>query len=99
MIGLTLNLWFPSVPMAILVECIEASALALALGAPLTGILLVAVIATTSPDQIALTAIAAVVGLIVGSAFKQLVARRTAAKASSAAPAEATRAADTPARP
>jgi H+/Cl- antiporter ClcA len=83
-IGLALHLLFTGVPTAILVECTEASALALLLGAPLTAILLVAVIATSSPDQIALTAIAAVVGLIVGTAFKQAVARRTAAQAPAA---------------
>jgi H+/Cl- antiporter ClcA len=98
MIGLTLNLWFPSVPMAILVECTEASAIALMLGAPLTAILLVAVIATASPDQIALTATAAVVGLIVGAAFKKAVARRTAAQASAATPAVDTSTIITPAR-
>jgi H+/Cl- antiporter ClcA len=91
MVGLALHLQFSGVPMAILVECTEGAALALLLGAPLTAILLVAVIATSTYDQIALIAIAAVVGLIVGSAFKKVVARRTAAQASAAAPAVAAR--------
>jgi H+/Cl- antiporter ClcA len=95
MIGLALHQLFTGVPDSILVECTEGAALALALGAPLTAILIVAVIATSSPDQIALIAIAAVVGLIVGSAFKQLVEQRTAAQASAAAPA--TSAANSPA--
>ena len=54
MVGLALHLLFPSVPMSILVLCIEGPAIALALSAPLTAILLVSVIGTSDPETIAL---------------------------------------------
>ncbi len=77
MLGLALGLVFPTVPLSILVMCIEAPAVALALNAPLTAILLVAVVGTSDPDSVALMVLATVVGLLAGSAFKQAAARRT----------------------
>jgi H+/Cl- antiporter ClcA len=80
MVALAASLLFPHMPISILVGCIEAPALALALSAPFTAILLVAVIGGYAGDanMIALLIVATVVGLIVGTAFKQAVARRTA---------------------
>jgi hypothetical protein len=51
------------------------------LGAPLTAILLVAVIGTADPYTIALLVVSAVVGPLVGSAHKRLMAQRAAARA------------------
>jgi hypothetical protein len=71
MLGLALHLVFPAVPMSILVLCIEAPAVALALNAPLTAILLVAVIGTFDTDTVALMVLSTVVGLLVGAAAKR----------------------------
>jgi H+/Cl- antiporter ClcA len=80
MIALALHLLFPHVPQSILVECIEAPAVALALGTPFTALLLVAVVGTADTDMFALMIVATVVGLIAGAAFKQAVAQRTASR-------------------
>jgi hypothetical protein len=53
-------------------------AVALALNAPLTAILLVAVIGTADPDTVALMVLSTVTGLLVGAAVKQAMARRAA---------------------
>jgi H+/Cl- antiporter ClcA len=74
--GLALGQIAPNVPIAILVLCIEAPALALALNAPLSGILLVAVIGLANPDTVALMVLSTVVGLLVGAAVKQVIDRR-----------------------
>jgi len=76
MLGLALGLLYPTVPISLLVLCIESPALALALNAPLTGILLVAVIGTSDPDTIALMVLSTVVGLLVGAGVKQAIVRR-----------------------
>lgn len=71
MIGLALSLIFPWIPVSILIPCIEVSAFALALGAPLTAILLVAVINTADINSIALLVLSAVVGIGVGNIARQ----------------------------
>ena len=81
MFGLALSLLFPGVPVSIFVLCIETAALTLALGAPLTAILLVAVIGTADPNEIALLVLASVVALAVGGGMKRLMAQRVAARA------------------
>jgi H+/Cl- antiporter ClcA len=78
MIGLALQLLFPSVPQSILVLCIEGPAVALALSAPLTAILLVVVIGTADANEVALIVVSTVVGLLVGTALKEVLARRAA---------------------
>jgi H+/Cl- antiporter ClcA len=78
MLGLALSQLFPTVPLSILILCIQASAIALALNAPLTAILLVSVIGTSNPDTIALIVLSTVIALLVGAAVKQAVARRVA---------------------
>ena len=85
MFGLALSLLFPGVPVSIFVLCIEAAAITLALRAPLTAILLVAVIGTADPVEIALLVLSSVVALIVGHSAQQLMARR-AARATITAP-------------
>jgi H+/Cl- antiporter ClcA len=76
MIALALNLIFPSVPLSILVVCIEASAFALALGAPFTAILLISVVNTSNLYSISLIVLSTVVGMMMGIGFKRLAMRR-----------------------
>ncbi len=78
MFGLALSLLFPAIPVSIFVLCIEAAAVTLALRAPLTAILLVAVIGTADSSEIALLVVSSVVALIVGSGVQYLRARRAA---------------------
>jgi H+/Cl- antiporter ClcA len=85
MFALAVNLLFPSVPISICVISIEGAALSLALGAPLTAILLVATIATSNPYEVALLALAAVVGLLMGALVKTLLAQRAARQAPTSA--------------
>ena len=70
LVGLALSLVFPGVPVAILVLCIETAALALALGAPLTTILLVAVVGTADQYTIVLLALSAVTAMLIGARVK-----------------------------
>ena len=78
MFGLALHLLLPATPLAILVLCIEAGTLALALGAPLTAVLLVATVGTSDTYMIALLVVSALVGLMVGVGFRHLLAGRAA---------------------
>lgn len=84
MFGLALSLLFPGVPVSIFVLCIEAAAITLALHAPLTAILLVAVVGTADPNEIALLVLSSVVALIVGGGVQRLMAQQMARRRSSA---------------
>jgi H+/Cl- antiporter ClcA len=86
MVALALSLIFPTVPISILVLCIESAAVGLLLGAPLTAILLVAVVGTYNPYSIALMCLSTAMAMFVGAGFKRLMAQRAAGKA--AAPAK-----------
>jgi H+/Cl- antiporter ClcA len=77
MIALALNLAFPSVPLSILVMCIETAAITLALGAPLTAILLVAVIGTANPYMLSLLTLSAVTAMILTMIFTKRKENRT----------------------
>jgi H+/Cl- antiporter ClcA len=91
MFGLAANLLFPSVPVAICVLSIEVAALTLATGAPLTMILLVAVVGTADTFTVALLVLGSAVALIVGATIKQFQARRAArSRTESGAPAAPT---------
>jgi H+/Cl- antiporter ClcA len=79
MLGLALNLVFPAVPTSLLVTCLEGPAVAMALQAPLTAIILVSVVGTSGVDALALVVLSTVVGLLTGSAVKQAMARRATA--------------------
>jgi H+/Cl- antiporter ClcA len=81
MVGLAFSLLFPWVPASIFVLCIEVGAFTLMLAAPLTAILLVAVVGTSDPYTIALLVVSAVVALLVGSAYQRLMAQRAAQQA------------------
>ncbi|MEI6841778.1 MAG: chloride channel protein [Methanomicrobiales archaeon] len=76
MIGLTLSLVFPGVPVGIFVLCIIAAVITLALGAPLTAILLVIVMGAANQYMIALLVLSSVVALIFGTAVRQLREKR-----------------------
>ncbi|MDD1653712.1 MAG: chloride channel protein [Methanomicrobiales archaeon] len=76
MVGLALSLLFPSVPVAIFVLCIEAAAFALAMGAPLTAILLVLVVSNPGSAMMVLVVTSATTALILGSLLTQARARR-----------------------
>ncbi len=71
MIGLAINQIFPAVPVSICVLCIEASTLALALGAPLTAILLVAVVGTADSITVLLITISSVTAMILAGELKR----------------------------
>jgi H+/Cl- antiporter ClcA len=77
MLGLALSLMFPSVPVAIFVLCIEAGAFALALGAPLTAIILVLVVSNPGSIMMVLVATSATTALILGALMTQMKARRS----------------------
>jgi H+/Cl- antiporter ClcA len=78
MFGLAANLLFPAVPVSLCVLCIEVAALTLASGAPLTMILLVAVVGTADTFTVALLVLSAAVALMIGAALTRLQARRAA---------------------
>ena len=80
MIGLALSLVFPGVPVGIFVLCIMAAVITLALGVPLTAILLVIVIGTTNQDMMALIVLSSVVALIIGMSVRQIREKRAAGK-------------------
>ncbi|BBL69234.1 chloride channel protein [Methanoculleus chikugoensis] len=71
LIGLALHLVFPGIPVGIFVLCIEAAALTLALGAPLTSILLVAVVGTADQYTVVLLVISAVTAMVIAAAVKE----------------------------
>lgn len=100
MFGLALSLLFPAVPVSLFVLCIEAAAITLALRAPLTAILLVAVVGTADPNEVALLVLSSVVALIVGRAVQGFLARRaktqTMSDDRSASPSAAAKASPAP---
>lgn len=87
MIGLALNLAFPGLPLIIAVLCLEAAAISLVLGAPLSSILLVGIVAFTgqaNPYMIALIVVAVVTSMLFGVMLKKLIAMRKAASGTDA---------------
>jgi len=81
MVALALHLLFPTVPLSILVLCSESATVGLLLGAPLTAILLVAVVGTYNPYSIALMCLSTAMAMFVGAGFKRLMAKLAAEKA------------------
>jgi H+/Cl- antiporter ClcA len=81
MVAMALSLIFPAVPVSILVLCIESAAVALLLNAPLTAILLVAVVGTADPYLISLMCLSTATAMFMGLGVKRLMARRAADKA------------------
>lgn len=78
MIGLALSLVFPGVPVGIFVLCILAAVITLALGAPLTAILLVAVMGAANQNMTVLVVISSAVALIIGVEVRQIQEKRAA---------------------
>jgi H+/Cl- antiporter ClcA len=81
MVGLAVSLVAPRVPLAVLVTCVEVGAVTLVLKAPLTSILLVAVVAQAGPHLTGLITVAAVTAMLLGGALQGLQARRAGATA------------------
>jgi H+/Cl- antiporter ClcA len=80
MMGLALSLIFPGFPAGILVLCLIAAVVTLALGAPLTAILLVVVLGMTDPNMSALLVLSSVVALIFGMVLREMREKRTVYK-------------------
>lgn len=76
MIGLALSLIFPGIPVGIFVMCLEVAVITLALGVPLTAILLIMVISSTNQYMTSLLVISAVVALVFGIALRELKEKR-----------------------
>jgi H+/Cl- antiporter ClcA len=72
MIGLALSLVLPEVPIAIFVSCIEVAAITLALGVPLTAILLVAVVGSSDPYMVVLLVISAITAMILAAEARRM---------------------------
>jgi H+/Cl- antiporter ClcA len=83
MVGLAFSLAFPGVPVGIFVLGIEAAAIAFALGAPLTAILLVVVLSAPSPYLTALVVTSIVTALVFGALLKPIMERRNRNKETS----------------
>jgi H+/Cl- antiporter ClcA len=71
MLGLAINLIFPGAPVSICVLCIEASVLSLAMGAPLTAILLVAVVGTADITMVLLLTISSVTAMVLADVLRR----------------------------
>jgi H+/Cl- antiporter ClcA len=83
MIGLAIGLAFPSLPVILLVTCIEGAALTLLLGGPLTAILLVGAVASEGLTDIyldGLIIVAIVTSMIIGLFLKSVMEKRAAKK-------------------
>jgi H+/Cl- antiporter ClcA len=78
MVAMALSLIFPTIPVSILVVCIESATVGLLLSAPLSAILLVAVIGTADPYLISLMCLSTVTSMFVGFGVRRLMARRVA---------------------
>ena len=77
---LAISLLVPGVPLSILITCLEVSVVTLLLHAPLTGILLVTVVAGAggSPDLLGLITVSAATSVVAGMVLQGIMARRNA---------------------
>lgn len=81
LIGLALNLLVPGVPSTVFVLCIEAGALAVAMGIPLTAVLLVALMSGADQDMIVLLVLSIATALLLSAGVqRRLAARRPVAQ-------------------
>ncbi len=78
MVGLALSLMFPGIPVGILVMCLEVAVITMALGVPLTAILLIVVIGNTNQYMMALLVLSSVVALMMGIGLREIRKKRTA---------------------
>jgi H+/Cl- antiporter ClcA len=77
LVGLALNLLVPGVPVGVFVLCIEAGAFAVALGAPLTAILTVALVGTGDQDTIVLLVLSVATALLLSAEVTKRMARQS----------------------
>jgi H+/Cl- antiporter ClcA len=84
LVGLALSLLFPGIPVAVFVLCIEAGAIAVALGAPITAVLLVAILSVPDQSTIVLIVFSIATALLLTAEVKKLNARRSASGAGTA---------------
>ncbi|MEN6342730.1 MAG: chloride channel protein [Methanospirillum sp.] len=86
LIGLALNLLVPGIPAGVFVLCIEAGALAVAMGIPLTSVLLVALVSGADQDMIVLLVVSIATAMLLSAeAMKRVEARRVIAESGAAA--------------
>jgi H+/Cl- antiporter ClcA len=78
MIGLALSLAFPEIPVGLFVMCIEVAVITLALGAPLTAILLVAIVGMTNLNILPLLVLSSVVAFITGVGLREMREKKSA---------------------
>lgn len=71
MFGLVLSLLFPAIPVSIFVMCLEVAVITVLLNAPLTAILLVAIVGTADTNTVALLVISTVVAMLASEAVKK----------------------------
>lgn len=76
MAGLALSLVFPSIPVGIFVMCLEVAVVTLALGAPLTAILLIMVLGGMNQYYMGLMVLSSVVAMIMGIFLKEVQQKR-----------------------
>jgi H+/Cl- antiporter ClcA len=76
LVGLALNLLVPGVPAAVFVLCIMAGALAVAMGIPLTAVLLVALLSGADQDMIVLLVLSIATALLLSAEVMKRVAAR-----------------------
>jgi len=81
MVGLALGLLFPEIPVGIFVLCTIAAVVTLALGTPLTAILLVVVMGSAGQQMTVLLVVSSVVALMIGIRVRQVRERRAAGTA------------------
>ena len=77
LIGLALNLAFPGVPVILTILCLEAASISLALGAPLSSILLVTLVSSAgqiTPYLVALIVLATATSMLLGVPLRKLMA-------------------------
>ena len=67
LVGLAFSLVFPGIPLPLFVLCIQAAAIAVALGAPLTAILLVVVVSPADQETIVLLVISVATALLLAN--------------------------------
>jgi H+/Cl- antiporter ClcA len=81
MVGLAISLIAPGVPISLLIPCLEAGVATLILRAPLTSILLVAVVSQANTDLVGLITVTTATAIILGRALQVVRERRAAQKA------------------
>jgi H+/Cl- antiporter ClcA len=78
MIGLIFSLVLPGIPSGIFVLCLMAAVVTLALGAPLTAILLITVLGVANQNMVALLVLSSVVAMVMGMGLKEIREKRAA---------------------